>query len=203
MNERAPGRAWRQRHSDGTAAGRIVGRGGASFSVTPAPAQRRPPLLRRSRRIAGHHLCDAIGAAVADDSQTDAVSQRIDVLASLTAMDRSGRLGARASTPVDSTRQTRRSRSVVRGHRFGVRPRWFWPSHTGPNPTDRAEKGCQRHVITDADGIPLVVKTTPANVRDDQPGATALRRRTHGSGPRSLPTPQAVLRKVWRALSGI
>ena len=54
------------------------------------------------------------------------------------------------------------------GDERGVRPRWFWPSHTGPNPTDRAEKGCQRHVITDADGIPLVVKTTPANVRDDQ-----------------------------------
>jgi transposase len=47
-------------------------------------------------------------------------------------------------------------------------PRSFWGAHTGPNPTDRAKAGCKRHVLTDADGIPLVVKTTPANTRDDQ-----------------------------------
>jgi hypothetical protein len=29
--------------------------------------------------------------------------------------------------------------------------------------------GCKRHLIGDANGIPLVVCTTPANVRDDQP----------------------------------
>ncbi|MCH8006605.1 MAG: transposase [Planctomycetes bacterium] len=84
-----------------------------------------------------------------------------------------------ASTPVDSTRQTRRSRSVVRGHRFGFRPSCSWPSHTGPNPTDRTTKGCKRHVITDTDGIPLVVKTTPANVCDDQPAVELV----HGMPP--------------------
>lgn len=40
--------------------------------------------------------------------------------------------------------------------------------HTGPNPTDRAKKGCKRHVITDAHGIPLVIQTGPANQRDDR-----------------------------------
>ncbi len=40
--------------------------------------------------------------------------------------------------------------------------------HTGPNPTDRAKSGCKRHVITDADGLPLVVQTGPANERDDR-----------------------------------
>jgi transposase len=40
-------------------------------------------------------------------------------------------------------------------------------AHTGPNPTDRAKKGCKRHVLTDADGIPLVVQVGPANQRDD------------------------------------
>ena len=39
--------------------------------------------------------------------------------------------------------------------------------HTGRNPTDRGKKGCKRHVLTDADGIPLVVRTGPANQRDD------------------------------------
>jgi transposase len=40
--------------------------------------------------------------------------------------------------------------------------------HTGPNPADRAKKGCKRHLITDADGLPLVVQTGPANRRDEQ-----------------------------------
>lgn len=41
-------------------------------------------------------------------------------------------------------------------------------SHTGPNPTDRGKKGCKRHLLTDPDGVPLVVQTTPANVPDQQ-----------------------------------
>ncbi len=40
--------------------------------------------------------------------------------------------------------------------------------HTGPNPTDRAKKGVKRHLITDANGLPLVVQTGPANRRDEQ-----------------------------------
>ena len=32
---------------------------------------------------------------------------------------------------------------------------------------DRGKKGCKRHVLTDAEGIPLVVQTGPANQRDD------------------------------------
>jgi transposase len=34
---------------------------------------------------------------------------------------------------------------------------------------DRAKRGCKRHVIVDAQGTPLVVHTTPGNVRDDVP----------------------------------
>lgn len=40
--------------------------------------------------------------------------------------------------------------------------------HTGANPTDRAKKGCKRHLITDGNGIPLVVQIGPANRRDEQ-----------------------------------
>lgn len=39
--------------------------------------------------------------------------------------------------------------------------------HTGPNPTDRAKKGCKRHLVTDGHGIPLVVTVGPANRRDE------------------------------------
>jgi transposase len=41
-------------------------------------------------------------------------------------------------------------------------------AHTGPNPTDRAQSGCKRHLITDGNGLPLVVQTGPANRRDEQ-----------------------------------
>jgi transposase len=41
-------------------------------------------------------------------------------------------------------------------------------SHTGPNTTDRAKNGCKRHLITDANGIPLVVQIEPANRRNEQ-----------------------------------
>jgi transposase len=39
--------------------------------------------------------------------------------------------------------------------------------HTGPNPTDRAKRGCKRHLVTDGYGIPLVVTVGPANHRDE------------------------------------
>lgn len=32
---------------------------------------------------------------------------------------------------------------------------------------DRRKKGCKRHTLTEAEGIPLVVQTGPANQRDD------------------------------------
>jgi transposase len=32
---------------------------------------------------------------------------------------------------------------------------------------DRRKKGCKRHVLTDADGVPLLVQTGPGNQRDD------------------------------------
>lgn len=38
--------------------------------------------------------------------------------------------------------------------------------HTGPNPTDRGKNGCKRHLVTDANGVPLVVCTGPANQPD-------------------------------------
>lgn len=37
---------------------------------------------------------------------------------------------------------------------------------TGPNPTDRRKPGSKHHLLTDANGIPLVVILTAANVHD-------------------------------------
>jgi transposase len=66
-------------------------------------------------------------------------------------------------------------------------PRGFWGAHTGPNPTDRAKAGCKRHVLTDAAGIPLVVKATPANTRDDQVALPLLVNMPSIAGPRGRP----------------
>ena len=40
--------------------------------------------------------------------------------------------------------------------------------HTGPNPTDRRKNGCKRHIICDSNGLPLVIRTGPANQRDEE-----------------------------------
>lgn len=37
---------------------------------------------------------------------------------------------------------------------------------TGPNPTDRGKPGSKHHVLTDANGVPLVVRLTGANAHD-------------------------------------
>jgi transposase len=39
---------------------------------------------------------------------------------------------------------------------------------TGPNPTDRGRPGSQRHLITDARGIPLAVRLSAANIHDSR-----------------------------------
>jgi hypothetical protein len=97
------------------------------------------------------------------------VAERQHVLATVRRVDAGGRLapaaphapervgGGGAGRPVESGGGQRLGEGAKRG------------AHTGPNPTDRAKKGCKRHVIGDASGIPLVVCTTPANVPDQQP----------------------------------
>lgn len=46
-----------------------------------------------------------------------------------------------------------------------TKPRWAGKK-TGPNPTDRAKGGTKRHHLTDADGLPLAIVLTAANVHD-------------------------------------
>jgi transposase len=69
--------------------------------------------------------------------------------------------------------------------------------HTGPNPTDRGKQGCKRHVLTDAEGNPLVVQVTPANVPDQAqlPALLDARPAVHGPGGRGRPrrTPEAII----------
>jgi IS5 family transposase len=60
----------------------------------------------------------------------------------------------------------RRNRLVASGGRQLEHPGGKRGAHTGPNPTDRARAGSKHHVLTEAQGIPLVVTLTGANAHD-------------------------------------
>jgi transposase len=94
--------------------------------------------------------------------------ERQYLLAAVRGMDSAVRLVATTHAASFDAGQSGASQSLTCGDRQRQRPRNFGGDHTGPNPTDRAKKGCKRHVLTDAQGLPLVVQTTPANTRDDQ-----------------------------------
>ena len=57
------------------------------------------------------------------------------------------------------------TRSGARGRRQRLAPRAA-REKTGPNPTDRRKAGSKHHVLTDANGIPVVARLTSANRHD-------------------------------------
>ncbi|WP_392870467.1 transposase [Streptomyces sp. LN499] len=83
--------------------------------------------------------------------------------------------------------------------RRGLRSRQKGGSLTGPNPVDRGKKGSKPHVLSDAQGIPLAIAVSGANIHDSlalkplirgipavssrAPSAMAGRRRGCGSRP--------------------
>jgi len=68
--------------------------------------------------------------------------------------------------PVGKTAACRKDRLVSSCRRFEFYTSSFWGDQTGPNPTDRRKNGSKHHVITDAQGIPLVAQITAANRHD-------------------------------------
>jgi transposase len=60
----------------------------------------------------------------------------------------------------------RGTRSRPRDRRQCLPPRAARGKKTGPNPTDRRKAGSKHHVLTDAQGIPLVARLTAANRND-------------------------------------
>jgi transposase len=45
---------------------------------------------------------------------------------------------------------------------------------TGPNPTDRAKRGCKRHVAVDGRGVPIGVTISAANLHDSRAALPTL-----------------------------
>lgn len=88
------------------------------------------------------------------------------VLAEIAGMDAIKCVATTASSAVASVGKTGCDPAFSGDHRQRFDARCFRGDHTGPNPTDRSKKGCKRHVITDAQGVPLIVQTGPANEPD-------------------------------------
>jgi len=93
------------------------------------------------------------------------------------------RLGHYLLAPIDPVAAGRRLETLARRSAHGtpaagtpgprsrrrrqrVAPRDARGKKTGPNPTDRRKAGSKHHVLTDADGIPLVATLTAANRPD-------------------------------------
>lgn len=71
--------------------------------------------------------------------------------------------------------------------RLGEHPRGQRANVTGPNPTDRGEKGSKIHLICDRNGLPISLGVSAANVHD----SLALRPLVRGIPPiRSRPGPR-------------
>lgn len=66
------------------------------------------------------------------------------------------------------TRRQGRAGLVVRDRRCRVRAGEKGGSLTGPNPVDRGKKGSRLHVLSEAQGLPLVVAVSGANLHDSQ-----------------------------------
>jgi len=128
------------------------------------------------RRSRGYCFCTPNGRCMAHVAEGTWLRQRGDMLAAIARLDPSRSLVRSPSAAARSARTQWRDRSASDSHRQPVCTRSFWVDHTGSNPTDRAKNGCKRHVLVDAQGIPLVVDTTPANVHDSMPAMAMLDR---------------------------
>ncbi len=131
----------------------------------PGPKGGRPRISDRQARR-GRHLRPQDRHPLAGPTRGDELRQRQHLLAAIRPLDDARCVAATACGAAYRPGQGGGDQSRTRGDRQRERPRGFGGAH-GPNPTDRAKAGCKRHILTDARGVPLVVKTTPANIRDD------------------------------------
>ena len=89
-----------------------------------------------------------------------------DVLAAAARLAKSWRLGKTPQRVARAPACRRPDRLVASRGRFEQRAGSFWGLQTGRNPTDRGKAGSKHHLLTDAQGIPLCVQLTAANVND-------------------------------------
>ncbi len=128
--------------------------------------QRGASTRARPRLTGGYHLHPQDRHALADAADPLGVWQWQHLLATLPCLDTTKRLARIAPSAAARPEAARTAQPGTRGDRQCLGAGLKRGTHTGPNPTDRGKNGCKRHIVTDADGIPLVVRTGPANQPD-------------------------------------
>lgn len=116
----------------------------------------------------GNSLCAQDGHGLARPAFGNGLRQWHDLLASPAGLAAGRRLGKTPSRVVAPLACRRPDRLVARCGRFEPCARGFWGLQTGPNPTDRRKAGSKHHLCTDAQGLPLSVQVTAANVHDSR-----------------------------------
>lgn len=91
-----------------------------------------------------------------------------DRVEATTGVDPGRRLAGLARNALATPGQSQPNRHLDRRGRQQFLPSRKRGVHSGPNPTDRGKQGCKRHVLTDRNGVPLVVQTGRANQNDEQ-----------------------------------
>lgn len=121
-----------------------------------------------SRGANGNSLRAQDGHGLARPAFGTGLRQWHDLLAEVARLAAGWRVGKTPSRIVAPTPRGRPDRLVARRGGFEQCARGFWGLQTGPNPTDRRKAGSKHHLCTDAQGIPLSVQVTAANVHDSR-----------------------------------
>jgi transposase len=116
-----------------------------------------------------HPVCAQERYPVGDAAAGDGLRFGHDVLAAAARLESRRSLGQAASCPARpfGPGGSHRLEPCLRGQRVHAGKKGG--EKTGPNPTDRGHAGSKRHLITDANGVPLAVRITAANVHDSRP----------------------------------
>ena len=128
----------------------------------------RPPARVAAAGADGHSVRAAYGHSVATVTVGDGLRERLDMLATLPEVDAPRCVEASARRLAPGVELGGRNRLESRGPRQLYGRREKGGDIIGPNPTDKGRAGCKRHLVVDAQGIPLVALLTAANVNDCQ-----------------------------------
>ncbi len=158
------------KHKDGqtTFERRTMGNNQAVAARAEGAAQAQPR-AQTDRRPGGayrHYIHPEDGHGMGGFAPGTWLRQRHDVLAANARLAGCGSVGSAAPGVARKAGWRGQNQLVESGGRFEQREGCFWGSQTGPNPVDRAKPGSKHHVLTDANGVPLVTSLSAANRHD-------------------------------------
>jgi transposase len=144
---------------------------GSTRTIAPqaAPAQSAicgPEADSGSRGLDWHPVCAAQWHSLEHAAAANGVWVGYDVLAPSRPLATGGRLEATPPRAAGRVTPAGPTGSRARCGRQYLAPRAARGEKTGPNPTDRRKAGSKHHVLTDANGIPVVARLTAANRHD-------------------------------------